>query len=93
MNTADDCISKIMSTQWSTKALCRAKDRRLTEDLRALGPRPAWWHVRARPRYDRSVQRLKKAHDNDLRLMLAAKEPLYRAVLAHLLGWECPVEE
>ena len=77
---------------WTSEALHLEKDRRLAEDLTALGRRPSWWRPRARRRYDRAVRRLKKAHGNDLRVMLAAQDPRHRALLAHLTGWKLPTE-
>lgn len=90
MSVRPDYLDEVMSARWTPEELCREKDRRLTEDLQTLGPRPAWWRRRARRLYDRSVRRLKKAHDSDLRTMRAAQDPTYRAALAHLIGWKPP---
>jgi hypothetical protein len=87
----------MMATQehasWTPEILHLEKDRRLAEDLAALGPRPPWWCVRARRRYDRSVARLTKMHMNDLRTMLAAQDPRHRAIMADLIGWKLPAEK
>lgn len=87
---SSDYLDEMMSARWTAEELCREKDRRLAEDLVALGPRPRWWRPRARRQYDRSVRYFKKAHESDLRAMLAAQDPLYRAVMAHLIGWKRP---
>jgi len=79
----------IDTTPWTVEALYREKDRRLAEDLAALGPRPPWWRPRARRRHDLMAQHLKKAHASDLRTMLAA-DPTHRAIVAHLIGWRHP---
>src|SRR5882672_5845354 len=85
MAAAGDYLNEVMSARWTAEELCCEKDRRLTEDLQTLGPRPAWWRRRARWRHDRSVQLLKKAHDSDLRTLLTTQDPLYRATMAHLI--------
>jgi len=90
MSARPDYLDEVMSARWTSEELCREKDRRLIEDLQTLGPRPAWWRPRARRQYDRSSRRLKKAHDSDLRTMLAAQDPTYRAAMAHLIGWKRP---
>lgn len=72
---------------WTTAALCIEKGRRLAEDLARLGRRPSWWRWRTRRRYDRAVLRFQKAHENDLRTMLAAQDPKHRAIVAQLIGW------
>jgi hypothetical protein len=77
---------------WTSKDMHLEKDRRLAEDLEALGPRPGWWRPIARGRYIRSTLRLQKAHENDLRSMLATHDPLHRAITAHLIGWKLPTE-
>lgn len=76
----------IDTTPWTVEALYREKDRRLAEDLAAMGPRPPWWRRRARRSYDLRAQYLKKAHASDLRTMLAANHE-HRAIVAHLIGW------
>ena len=78
---------------WTREDLYFEKERRLTEDLTALGPRPSWWRSRARGRYDRTVARLKKAHENHLDEMLATQDPARRALMAHLIGWLPPTEK
>ena len=78
---------------WATSAIFVEKERREREDLASLGPRPSWWRPRARRGYDRAVMRLKKAHANDLRLMLAAQDPQQREILANLIGWKLPTEK
>ena len=88
MAAAGDYIDEVMSARWTPEELYREKDRRLAEDLQTLGPRPSWCRRFARRHYDRSVRRLKKAHDSDLRTMLAAQDPKYRAIMAHLIGWQ-----
>lgn len=85
-----DYLDEVLSARWTAEELCREKERRLAEDLCALGPRPGWWRPRARKLYERSVLHLKKAHDKDLCTMLAAQDPTYRAILAHLIGWKRP---
>jgi hypothetical protein len=90
MDASCDYIDEVMSACWTAEDLYREKDRRLAEDLRTLGLRPAWWRPRARRRYDRSALRLKKAHASDLRTMLAAQDPKYRAIMGHLIGWKPP---
>lgn len=78
------------SASWTNEAVFFEKARRLAEDLSALGPRPGWWRPFARRRYDRSALRLRKAHESDLRTILAAQDPKHRAVVAHLIGWKPP---
>ena len=90
MAASCDYIDEVMSARGTPEDLYREKDRRQAEDLCALGPRPAWWRPRARRRYDRSALRLKKAHASDLRTMLAAQDPKYRAIMGHLIGWKRP---
>ena len=85
-----DYMDEVMSARWTAEDLYREKDRRLAEDLSVLGARPAWWRPRARRRHDQSARRLEKAHDSDLRTMLAAQDPTYRAAMAHLIGWKPP---
>ena len=77
---------------WTPEILRLEKERRLAEDLAALGPRPPWWRARARSRYDRAAARLTKAHASDLRTMLAAQDPQHRAIMADLIGWKLPAE-
>jgi hypothetical protein len=77
---------------WTTAALHLEKERRLAEDLSALGSRPPWWRRRARRHYDRSALWLKKTHTNDLRSLLAAQDPKHRAIMAQLIGWKLPTE-
>ena len=77
---------------WTAEALRLEKDRRLANDLAALGPRPPWWRRRARRQHDLVVRHFKKAHANDLRTMLAAQDPKQRALIAHLIGWKSPME-
>ena len=90
MAAPGDYLDEVMSAHWTFDEMCREKDRRLAEDLYALGPRPAWWRSRARRQHDRSVLRLKKAHARDLRTMVTAQDPKYRAIMGHLIGWKRP---
>lgn len=80
-------LARRESTIWTAEALHIEKKRRLTEDLATLGPRPSWWRWRERRRYDRAVLHFQKAHENDLRTMLAAQDPKYREIVAQLIGW------
>jgi hypothetical protein len=75
---------------WTMEEMRAEKARRLAEDLASLGPRPPWWRSRMRRRYDREVSRLQTAHERHLRDMVAAPDPLRRAILAHLIGWQPP---
>lgn len=83
-----DYLHEVMSARWTADELCREKDRRLAEDLAAIGPRPGWWRPVARRRYDRSVRLLEKDHHADLCEMLAIQDPMRRAIMGHLIGWK-----
>lgn len=85
-----DYLDEVMLARWTALELCREKERRLAEDLSALGPRPGWWRPRARRQYDRSVRYLEKAHYKHLCEMLAIQDPKRRAIMGHLIGWKRP---
>lgn len=85
----DGPLSRLLADPplWTDEALHRERDRRLAEDLRRLGPRPGWWHPIARRLHDQETRWFQKAHANDLRTMLATRDPRQRAVTGLLIGW------
>lgn len=87
---SSDYLDEVVSVRWTARELCREKERRLAEDLSALGSRPGWWRPRARRQYDRTVLYLEKAHYKHLCEMLAIQDPKRRAIMGHLIGWKRP---
>ena len=75
---------------WTAAAVYLERERRLSEDLRTLGPRPEWWRPWARRRHDRAARWFKKVHVGNLRAMLDEPDLKKRAIIAHLIGWKPP---